>query len=215
MHPVLLSIANIEAGVRNKASSHSFALLAYLPIPKFVDVSAHDQSILAARAYHHAMDIVTAPLKSAEKTGVVMSDSDGNLRHSHTPLASWIADYQEQLLISGVRGKQSPVSKASSKQFGDSTPQPPRTRDDTLGDIATACADTPPYPDPGESLEAFWKVSQALGLSGVHQPVWRDWGTACPSVFLTHDALHGLHKFFHDHPLQWAINILGGQEFDN
>jgi hypothetical protein len=39
MHPVLLSLANIDTGVHMKATSHAFALAAYLPIPKFVNVS--------------------------------------------------------------------------------------------------------------------------------------------------------------------------------
>ena len=48
MHPVLLSLANIKAGVRLKATAHAFALAAYLPIPKFLNVSAQVQATLAA-----------------------------------------------------------------------------------------------------------------------------------------------------------------------
>ena len=45
--------------------------------------------------------------------------------------------------------------------------------------------------------------------------MWRDWGLACPSIFLTHDALHGLHKFFWDHMVRWALNIMKDDEFDH
>ncbi|RDB19232.1 hypothetical protein Hypma_013495 [Hypsizygus marmoreus] len=104
------------------------------------------------------MDIITSSLKSAERDGVAMVDSDGNFRLVHTPLASWIADYQEQLLIACVPSKQSPVTQALSKQFGD---------------VRLHRA----YPTrPGETLEIFWKTCQALDLSGVHQPAWRNWG---------------------------------------
>ena len=88
MHPVLLSLANIDAGVRMKATSHSFALAAYLPIPKFVNVSAPVHVLLTARVYHICLDIITVNLKLAEAGGMVMSDPSGRLRMCHTPLAS-------------------------------------------------------------------------------------------------------------------------------
>ena len=93
---------------------------------------------------------------------------------------------------------------------------PPRTRQYTLDRIATACFYTPPFPPAApKSLELFWSTCQALLLNGVHQPVWQDWGLACPSIFLTHDTLHGLHKFFWDHMVRWALNIMKDDEFDH
>jgi hypothetical protein len=215
MHPVLLSLANIDAGVRMKATSRAFALLGYLPIPKFENVTQHEQSILKARTFHHAIGIMTESLKVAEANGTILSDPAGHERFIHTPLAAWIADYQEQLIIACVPAKQSPVTTASASQFGDAEMQPPRTRKYTLDRIATACYHTPPFPPvTPKSLEPFWRTCQALHLNGVHQPVWRDWGLACPSIFLTHDALHGLHKFFWDHMVRWALNIMKDDEFD-
>jgi len=66
MHPLLLLIANIHACVRMKATSHSFALATYLPIPKFLNVSPPVQAILAARVYHFAISIVMKNLKIAQ-----------------------------------------------------------------------------------------------------------------------------------------------------
>ncbi len=43
MHPLLLSIANIDAGVRMKATSRAFALIAYLPVVQFDNVTEHEQ----------------------------------------------------------------------------------------------------------------------------------------------------------------------------
>ena len=60
----------------------------------------------------------------------------------------------------------------------------------------------------------FINVCGLLGLNGVHQPFWRDWGKSDPSLFLTVDVLHAFHKFFFDHPLKWVINIMGGNELD-
>ena len=198
-----------------KATSRAFALLGYLPIPKFENVTQCEQSILKARAFHHAIGIMTESLKVAEANGIILSNPTGRERFVHTPLAAWIADYQEQLIIACVPAKQSPVTTASASQFGDTEICPPRTQQYTLDRIATACFHTPPFPPvTPKSLEPFWRTCQALHLNSVHQPVWRDWGLACPSIFLTHDALHRLHKKFWDHMVRWALNIMKDDEFD-
>ncbi|KAG6913058.1 hypothetical protein DXG01_010002, partial [Tephrocybe rancida] len=179
MHPLLISITNIDAGVRMKATSHAFALIAYLPIVKFADVTDHEQSILKARLFHLCLDKILGPLKVAEEQGELMSDSLGRVRAVHTPLAVYIADYPEQQLVSAATNKSDPYPSSALR-----------------------------------ALEPYWRVCQAYGLNGVVNPFWRDWGSACPSIFLTHDPLHGLHKFFWDHVVKWAINIMTGPELD-
>ena len=209
MHPLLLSLANIEAGVRMKATSHAFALAAYLPIPKFLNVSAPIHAVLTARVYHICVSTITKNLKLAEAHGVIMSDPRGNLRMCHTPLAAWIADLPEQRTIACVLANQSATSTATSDEFDDSEPHPRRTREVTLNRISQACA----VADPA-FIPAFISACQPHGLNGVHQPFWKDWGNASPSDFITPDALHMMHKFFFDHPLKWVINIMGGNELD-
>lgn len=192
-----------------KATSHAFMLAAYLPIPKFLDVSPAVQSVLSARVYHFAISIVIQNLKKAELHGEVMSDPMGNLRVVHTPLAAWIADYPEQLLIAGVSSKNSPISLATAAQFGDPEVHPPRLRQLTLDAIHEACRTCDPC-----DIASFHKICLALRLNGVILPFWADWGDACPSYFLTPDALHQWHKFFFDHCVLWATNIMGAAEFD-
>jgi len=58
MHLVLLSLANIDAGIHMKATSHAFALAAYLPIPKFFNVSPQVHAILTARIYHWTFSLL-------------------------------------------------------------------------------------------------------------------------------------------------------------
>jgi hypothetical protein len=209
MHPLLISLANIHAGVRMKATSHAFALVAYLPIPKFLDVSKPVHAILSARVYHFAISIVMRNLKLAARDGCPMSDPRGDLRMIHTPLVAWIADYPEQLLIACTASKRSPISHAIAAQFGDPLPHPPRTRSDTLNAIERACTISDPC-----DIASFYKTCQTLHLNGVVEPYWKDWGNACPSIFLTPDGLHQWHKFFFDHPINWSINIMGGAELD-
>jgi hypothetical protein len=209
MHPLLLSIANIDAGVRMKATSHAFALAAYLPIPKFLDVSAPVQACLYARVLHICLSIVTSTLQVAEREGAIMPDPFGKLHVGHTPLASYIADLPEQRILAGVLASQSPFSTATSNEFGDDHEHPHRTRNYTLNQIMQVCLQTNP-----QFIPAFLKTCQPFGLNGVHQPFWRDWGDADPSRFLTPDALHAWHKFIFDHALKWVVNIMGGDELD-
>ena len=78
MHPVLLSLANIEPGVCMKATSHS-VLAAYLPIPKFINVSVPVQAALAAHIYHSCLTIVTENLQQAAQEGVEITDQLGRI----------------------------------------------------------------------------------------------------------------------------------------
>ncbi|KAG1749362.1 hypothetical protein EDB19DRAFT_1904877 [Suillus lakei] len=47
MHPLLILLANIHAGIHMKTTSHAFALVAYLPIPKFLNVLKPIHAILS------------------------------------------------------------------------------------------------------------------------------------------------------------------------
>ena len=102
MHLLLISLANIDAGVHMKATSHPFTLVAYLPIPKFLGISALVQAALTAHVYHISPDTVFYNLKIAKRNGVVMSDPWGQKCFCHTPLVSMIADLLEQHLHSCV-----------------------------------------------------------------------------------------------------------------
>lgn len=215
MHPLLLSIANIHAGVRMKASSSAFVLTAYLPIPKFLDVPLPIQSLLSARVYHYCIKMVTRGLHaagSADGVPIPMSDPTGCIRRAHTPLVSHIADLPEQRIIAGVLSNQSPTSTATHSEFGNdqsTTPHPRRTRVHTLANVTRVSASTPV-----DDLLAYIKHSAEYGLIGVHQLFWECWGDADPADVLTPDALHSWHKFFFDHIRKWVINIIGGAELD-
>src|ERR1700683_2449209 len=153
MHPVLLSLANIDAGVRMKATAHAFALAVYLPIPKFLNVSAQVQATLVAHIYHTCLDIICVNLKLAERNGVKLSDPAGQERRCHTPLVSWIADLPEQHLLACVLANQSPYTLADHRQFRDLHSLPPRHHNHTLNLIRQACATAQPA-----SLPNFIKV---------------------------------------------------------
>ena len=157
-HPLLLSLANIDADIRSKGSLHAHVLLALLPVVSFIHHKTRIRSLMADRLVHEGLDFVLKPLKVAAAVGIMMNDPVGNLRYCYTPLIAYIADTPEQTLLSCTSPKASPVSTATYKEFGDSYPHPPRTATQTLDDIKQACTEAEP-----DDLEHFLKiVGQAL-----------------------------------------------------
>lgn len=208
-HPLLISLANINPNVRSKGSLDAYVLLALLPVPSFIHKKSRVRGLLADRLFHQCLDIVLRPLKIAATVGIMMSDPIGNLRYFYTPLVAYIADTPEQSLLSCTSIAASPVSIATSKQFGDNTIHPLRTGDQTRNEIHAICAKC----DPDDFIK-FLKFAKSSGLNGVCDPFWIDWPLSEPASFLKPEPLHHFHKFFFDHDLKWCIVALGEAEID-
>lgn len=206
-HPLLISLANIRMTVRNKASSHAFLLTALMPIVEFLHPDLRMRSVLDARLFHQCLDIVLEPVKIAARIGRMMSDPLGSLRHCFTPLTAYIADTPEACMLACVRGKTSPLTMASYKEFGDATRQEQRTRATTLAQIARIQCDP-------NDVERYFAQCKHFRLSGVSEPFWRDWPLSDPANFLTPEMLHHWHGEFWDHDVQWCKNALGSKELD-
>ncbi|KAI6001476.1 hypothetical protein EDD15DRAFT_2478596 [Pisolithus albus] len=208
-HPVLISLANIDASIRSKTSLHGYLLLALLPIPKFVHKTTCIRGLLQDWLIHQVLNRVLTPLKTVATVGIMMSDPAGNLRYCYTPLASWIADTPEECLIAATSPKASPITTATSKNFGDPFRHPPRTSSITLSAIQRACAEQDPF-----DYKNFIKVIRALRLNGVVEPIWKGWPLSEPSDFITPEPLHHFHRFSWDHDTRWCILATGAAEFD-
>ena len=210
LHPVYLTIVNINSEVHAKVSSHAWLCVAYIPIPKFKPKVPKDvHSILSACLWHYCIDICMASLKKAAYSGAMAADAAGELRHIFTPLVAWIADNPEQYLIAGVVKAVSPISMASLSEFGDAYPHPPRSGKSTLDALAWLEEEIDPW-----EVSRFAAVARNYGLLGVHRPFWRDWHVADPATFLTPKILHACHKFFFDHLLRWCKQIVGATKLD-
>ncbi|KAF9225584.1 hypothetical protein BS17DRAFT_699757, partial [Gyrodon lividus] len=101
-HPLLISVANIKMAWHNKASSHVFLLTALLPIAKFVHPIERMLSVLSHCLMHQCLDIILEPLKQAAKFGRMMSNLLGNLQYCFTPLASYIIETPEAMMLTCV-----------------------------------------------------------------------------------------------------------------
>ncbi|EGN97231.1 hypothetical protein SERLA73DRAFT_74942 [Serpula lacrymans var. lacrymans S7.3] len=207
MHPTFLTLANIASDVHMKATSHSWLCTAFLPVPTFLDCRTEYQSVLSDRVWHTCMDIIMKNLKASAATGVWMSDPNGIARRAYTPLVAWVADLPEQQMIACTTKNLSPISHARLNEFGDNHPHRPRLGIDTLLAINSIQFDTWDFAN-------YLPDAKVKGLSGVHQPFWRDWSLADPNKFLVPELLHTCHKFFFDHVLLWCKEAIGKDELD-
>ncbi|KAG1765881.1 hypothetical protein EV702DRAFT_1204407 [Suillus placidus] len=190
-HPLLISLTNIHMKIRLKSSSNAFALTALLPVPKFIHRKKRMKGVLEDRLMHQCLNIVLEPLKQAARLGIMLSDPIGRSHYCFTPLASYIADTPEAMMLASVGGKTLPVTMVMYKQFGDPFQHEPQTKSTTLAQLAVK-----------------------FRLNGVEKPFWSDWVLAEPSHFFTSESLHHLHKQFYDHDAKWLICTVGESEMD-
>ncbi|KAG0701411.1 hypothetical protein DFH29DRAFT_1000269 [Suillus ampliporus] len=208
MHPIFITIGNIQSKVHMKATAHAWCYVAFIPIPKF-DVHADFQMLLHAQLFHKCMDMIFAKCKVVTKTGEYMPDPMGYIWHCFTPLVTYTADLPEAQLISCVSKNASLLTMATQSDFSDAQVYPPRTGDHTLTLIYDLCQRVDPWNIPLYQCEA-----KSLMLSGVHQPFWRDWMFADPSHILPGEILHTCHKFYGNHALKWCKEVVGDEELD-
>jgi len=65
LHPLFLTIANINLDIHMKTMLHAWACVAYTLTPEFL-VHPNFQSVLEVHVWHHCVDIVCAGLKIVE-----------------------------------------------------------------------------------------------------------------------------------------------------
>ncbi|KAG2086941.1 hypothetical protein BD769DRAFT_1632499 [Suillus cothurnatus] len=98
MHPLFISIGNIDSEVRSKATLRAWRCIAYMPVAKF-RVHPDYQTILQARLWHKCVDLVCANLKIAARDGCFMPDPSRHIRYVFTPLIAHVCDLPEASMI--------------------------------------------------------------------------------------------------------------------
>jgi hypothetical protein len=142
--------------------------------------------------------------------GEMLADSQGNVRHCFTLLASHVADLPEKRLIACASGAHSPITFDHQSNFDSSTRGYIRTRKAMRHKLDSLKTQYNPIDD----LRLYIEESKSIGLSGVDKPYWMHHRWAEPHLFLTPDILHALHKFFRDHVLKWVSQLVGPVELD-
>ncbi|KIK13237.1 hypothetical protein PISMIDRAFT_119195, partial [Pisolithus microcarpus 441] len=101
--PIYLSIGNIHNNVRC-AHHNGVELLAFLAIPKAAKKYTDDPTFrrFKKQLFHAVMSRILSPLKSGMTIPRVMKCPDGHFRRAIFGIGPYIADYPEQVLVSGI-----------------------------------------------------------------------------------------------------------------
>ncbi|KAL4064880.1 hypothetical protein V8B97DRAFT_1919931 [Scleroderma yunnanense] len=208
MHPLFLTVGNIQSDVWMKATSHAWSLAAFMPIPKF-KVHSKYQTILQARVWHKCMDIMCSNLKVAACTGMYTPDPLRDLHCCFTPLVTYTANLPEQQMIVSVAHSSSPITLARLQEFSDGILHPPQDGKHTLHQLVEISQEVNPW-----DVNMFQKKCKECGLLGVHLPFWSNWMFSDPAIFLVPELLHTGHKFFFNHPLMWCKEVVRSRELN-
>ncbi|KAG1882075.1 hypothetical protein F4604DRAFT_1879530 [Suillus subluteus] len=98
MHPLFITIGNLDSEIRSKATLQAWRCIAYMPIAKF-RVHPDYQGILQARLWHKCVDLVCTSLKVAAKDGCFMPDPSRYIHYVFMPLVAHVCDLPEATMI--------------------------------------------------------------------------------------------------------------------
>lgn len=185
-------------------------LLALLPKAKFAARDAHVNRALRDQVFHECLSIILEPLKKIAREGCFMSDPSGSVRFCFTTLSMYMVDLPEATRLAGVTSNCSPVSVATSNEFGSAEPADRRWLSVTKEKIEEVRRAFPP----SVNFYTFVKNCRKNNLTGVTKLFWEDWPHAEPPIALSYDLLHSGHRFFYDHIVDWSITALGKEEID-
>lgn len=211
-YPVYLTLGNFDKDVRSKLSNRALVPIAFLPIVKWADADQGKTSIhglLNARLFHQCMEIVLKPLEALSRDGREYGDAFGNVRMCFPRIAVYSADYPEQTLIACVGAKSSPHFEAQANQLGNSLPEPRRVTEGHLAKIKSFRRR-----NRDKDIWAQLKAAKKEDLNGVLYPFWENHISIDLSVWFGPDNLHGIDRFWRDHPFRWGQYLVGVREYD-
>lgn len=152
------------------------------------------------------MSRVLELLKDAGATGIPLTSGDGVRRRSHPILATYVADYQEQVLVTGVKTGECPKCPIPRTEVGESldTERPFRKLEDIL-DALDAIDDGP---------RAFAQACRDAGIKPLYHLFWQDLPYTNIFYAITPDLLHQLYQGVVKHLVQWLQDTCGPDELD-
>ncbi|KAH9934016.1 uncharacterized protein BXZ73DRAFT_77118 [Epithele typhae] len=187
-HPVYMSLGNIHNTMR-RAHRESVIPVAFLPIPKALHGWEDDEEfrLFKKKLYHACLAAVLEPLRPGmEAPGHVLRCPDGHFRRAIFQVGPFIADYPEQVYLSGIVSGWCFAIPNGNFQKGD-----PRTHQGT-----SKMCDTYTHAE-------LW---DAWGINSDIQPFTKYFPRADIHELLTPDLLHQLIKgTFKDHVVAWVI----------
>ncbi|KAH5205222.1 hypothetical protein HBH77_100960 [Parastagonospora nodorum] len=83
------------------------AWLVYVTIgnlsPGFIPITKIRDPLLKSQVYHYCIGKLLLPLENAAKSGILLACADGRTRQCYLTICAILADYEEQVLLTGVK----------------------------------------------------------------------------------------------------------------
>jgi hypothetical protein len=160
---------------------------------------------MLANLYHSCMGRIFQPLETAGIEGVRMFRGDGVAFCCHPILACVPTDYQEQVLITGVKAGLCPSCPIPRDEIGEGGKEY-SSRDFRVVLKALSKADV----DPVE----FKKACEEAGVKPIYHPFWERLLYTNIFCSITPDILHQLYQGVIRHLISWITECCGGAEID-
>ncbi|EPS99694.1 hypothetical protein FOMPIDRAFT_1050476 [Fomitopsis schrenkii] len=208
-YPVYLTLGNIPRAIRRKPSEHACILLGYLPSAKLSKtLPQKERKARQQRLFHEAMCIIVQPLVKAGRQGVHMTSGDGCVCKVYPILATYVADYPEQCLVTCSKYGTCPKCNCPADMLGSLELSEPRIQSKTKDIIDDAWEQV----DSAGAAEAITMPKLVSG--GVKKPFWSDLHLTNIHLSITPDVLHQLYQGVFKHLVSWSQDLLGADELD-
>ncbi|KAF5335612.1 hypothetical protein D9757_015360 [Collybiopsis confluens] len=215
-YPVYLTLGNIPKALRRKPGARACILIAYLSVDKPTK-NKQSKTTLKLRNYelfHRSMAVVLESLKAAGKPegpGVEMAGGDGAIRQVYPLLATYVADYPEQCLVTCTKYGTCPKCRCSADDLGLTSPGERRTQKWTTETIRAARVEMQ-----GKGEHAIHRRTMEEDISGGnYDPFWVGFPLTDIHRCIAPDILHQLYQGVFKHLVSWVQKVVGEAELDD
>ncbi|KAG1869020.1 hypothetical protein DFJ58DRAFT_857358 [Suillus subalutaceus] len=206
--PIIISSDKTQVTLfHNKSPSRgAHILLAYLPCTRLKHITNKaSQHRTMANLYHACLSRVLTPLKSVGLDRLRMASGDGTLRRCHPLFASFVGDYPEQLLATGIKFGECPKCDIDADETGSNTAPFHLQK---LNEILDALAAL------NEGNLSFVHACSLAGIKPIVHPFWEDLPFTNIFHVITPDVLHQLYQGLIKHLLGWLSAACGAAEIN-
>jgi hypothetical protein len=191
-------------------------LIAYLSVDK-ISKKGMSKKALRVRNYelfHRSMAIVLHSLKAAgdpKGHGIAMIGGDGAVRKVYPILATYVADYPEQCLVTCAKNKTCPKCRRKEEELELPTPGEPRKPKWTYSVIQDARS----RHRSGTTSSVYNLCMESDVAGGKYEPFWVGFPLVDIHRCIAPDVLHQLYQGVLKHLISWVQEVMGKDVLDS